>query len=237
MTTSIHSLELGTMDNFIHIIADNETRQAMVVDPAWDDVAILTYLQQHDLILVGILLTHTHHDHISSVDKILAKHTVPVYVSKEEYRLGLLRLKKVTHVADGETISLGNATITAMLTPGHTLGSLCYLVDNHIITGDTLFIDGCGRCNFLESNVDKMYDSMQRIKALPDDLTIYSGHHYGQQKTDTLGNQKQTNPYLLIDDKDFFVAFRMDLQAQYRSIPFVPSDKAEMAHIYQKHFT
>lgn len=235
MSVNIHTLSLGTMDNFIYIIEDEVTKKAMVVDAAWDADAILDYLYANDLILSGILLTHTHPDHTSAINAILENHDIPVCISQEEFHIGLFKLEQPTFVSDGEQIVLGEQVIDVIATPGHTVGSLCYHVGEHLIVGDTLFIDGCGRCNFVESDVNQMYDSLQRLKSLSDDTIIYCGHDYGQQSKDTLGNQKRTNPYLLIDDSNFFVAFRMTLQSKYRSIPFTPSSAEFMQTIYQTH--
>lgn len=235
MTITIHTLKLGTMDNFIHCIADTDNGEVMLVDPAWEADTILQLCDTHNYTLTGILLTHSHPDHVSAVAGILAQRPVPVYISRKEFRLGLVRLDNPTYIADGDTIPLGKHRIEVIETPGHTIGSVCFRIEKSLIVGDTLFIDGCGRCNFYESDVEQMWDSLQRLKQLPDDTVIYCGHDYGQQATDTLGKQKQTNPYLLIDDKAFFIQFRMDLQAQYRSIPFAPSSPEEMAAIYQQH--
>lgn len=236
MLTAIHTLALGTMDNLIHIVVDNDSTKAMVVDPAWDAPVILETISQLGCQPAGILLTHSHYDHLSAVNEILAVSPVPVYLTQREFRLGLARIKTPSYVSDGDILTLGRTRIEVLETPGHTLGSACYWVNSRkLITGDTLFIDGCGRCNFLESNVSSMFESLQRLKRLPDEVVIYPGHHYGQQKYDTLGNQKKTNPYLLINDQDFFIQFRMHLQAQYRSIPFIPSSPGEMQQIYQRH--
>lgn len=237
MTVSIETLSLGSMDNFIHIIVDNDSGEAMVVDAAWDAEAILAHCQARQLTLTGLLLTHSHADHTSAITQILQAYNIPAYISREEFRIGLARLKKPHFIADGDRITLGKSEIQVIATPGHTIGSVCYLADNQLVAGDTLFVDGCGRCNFIESDVNKMFQSLQRLKQLPDDTVIYCGHDYGQQKTDTLGNQKRTNPYLLIEDKDFFVEFRMNLQSQYRSIPFAASSADEMQRIYEQHMT
>lgn len=236
MLTAIHTLELGTMDNLIHIIVDNDSAKAMVVDPAWDAQVIAETIERLGCQLAGILLTHSHYDHWSAVDELLAAKPVPVYLTQREFRLGLARLKAPSYISDGDVLTLGRTRIAVIETPGHTLGSACYLVNSReLITGDTLFIDGCGRCNFLESQVNAMFESLQRLKRLPDEVVVYPGHHYGQKKKDTLGNQKKTNPYLLINDQEFFIQFRMHLQAQYRSIPFAPSSLVEMQQIYQRH--
>ncbi len=238
-TCIIKTLSLGVMDNFIHLIIDEESRNAFVIDPAWDSQAILDELENQGANLVGILLTHSHADHVSAVKDLLSVVQVPVYISQAEYELGYFKLGNQlatpTFVTDNQLLPLGESQVQVIATAGHTIGSVCYYIAPHLICGDTLFIDGCGRCNFAESDVDKMWESLQRIKSLPDDTILHCGHHYGQKKTDSLGNQKKTNPYLLIDNKDFFIDFRMNLQGQYRSIPFAPSSSVEMQEIMQIH--
>ncbi|PID64620.1 MAG: MBL fold hydrolase [Gammaproteobacteria bacterium] len=235
MTATLSFLRLGNLDNIIYFITDEATRHTFVVDPAFDVDAILTHLHSNQMLLQGVLLTHSHGDHISALLGLLKIHPVPTYVTREEFRLGRVRIKQPHYIAEGDTITLGETSIRVYETFGHTVGSICFHFDKALITGDTLFVDGCGRCNFYESNVEMMWDSLQRLKELPDQTTIYPGHDYGQRPSDTLGNQKKTNPYLLIDDKAFFMDFRMNLQAQYRSIPFSPSCAEEMQAIYRAH--
>lgn len=236
MSCFIKTLSLGAMDNFIHIIIDESSRAAFVVDPAWDADAILHALAEQQADLAGILLTHSHADHVSAVGALLAISDVPVYLSEAEYQLGKIRSITPRFITDGEKIPLGESDIQVIATPGHTLGGVCYYAQPHLICGDTLFIDGCGRCDFAESDVVKMWGSLQRLKTLPDETVVYCGHDYGEKPTDTLLNQKQTNPYLLIDNKAFFIDFRLNLQGQYRRIPFAPSSATEMAQIYQRHY-
>lgn len=236
----ITTLPLGAMDNLVYVVADTATRQAVFVDPAWDIEALQQCLTDNNYQLTGVILTHSHYDHISALPDVLARYDVPVYLSEAELSLGNVnkacdKSTRMTLIKDGDTLTLGDSRINVIETPGHTIGSVCFYVDNQLIAGDTLFIDGCGRCNFPESDVEKMWDSLQKIKKLPDDTIIYCGHHYGQQTTDTLGRQKHTNPYLLIDDKAFFIDFRQNLQSQYRRIPFVPSSHEEMQEIATKH--
>ncbi len=219
MASTITTLKLGKMDNFIHFITDNASKQTFVVDPAWDFQAIQRHLSDNAFVLTGVLLTHSHGDHISALSEVVDSYQVPTYVSENEYQLGRVKVPP-TFVKDQDSIALGESRVSVLATPGHTSGGVCYHVDNHLITGDTLFIYGCGICIFEESDVEQLWDSIQRLKTLPDDTLIYSGHDYATIKTDTLGNQKKTNPYLLIEDKPFFIDFRMQLQSQYRSIPF-----------------
>lgn len=232
---TVHTLKLGTMDNLLHILADQASGQALVVDAAWDAAAILQCLHDNQLQLSGILLTHSHWDHTSAVNDLLAIVDVPVYMSLVEHQLGLFDIQSPRYVGEGDEIAFGQHRIRVIETPGHTKGSVCYYVDEVLIAGDTLFVDGCGRCNFPESDIDSMWGSLQRLKQLPDSTMIHGGHDYGRKATDSLGNQKRTNPYLLIHDEAFFKAFRMDLQSNYRSIPFAPSSCDEVNQIAAAH--
>lgn len=232
----VYQLQLGPMDNFVHILANHQDGQAWVVDPAWDAPAIVDLLNQKQLNLTGILLTHGHADHISGVIPLLQQQTVPVYFNQKDRYLTQNMLPSNTHsIEDGDSINFANKIIKVIATPGHTAGSVCFYVDNTLIVGDTLFINGCGRCNFPESDVTAMFHSLQQLKTLPDETLIYCGHNYGNTAIATLAEQKQTNPYLLIDELDFFIAFRMELQAHYRSIPFQPSSMAELNDIKSRH--
>ncbi|MPV86711.1 MBL fold metallo-hydrolase [Ostreibacterium oceani] len=235
MTTTVFTFTVDGADNLLHIVADSACREAFIIDPAWDASAIIQQLEQYQLTPVGILLTHTHADHTSAVKPLLAKYDIPVYVSEAEYAVGRIHLDKPHWVRDGDCINLGAQKIEVIATPGHTAGGVTYKTNNALIVGDTLFIDGCGHCDFPDSDAHQLFDSLQRLKSLADALSIYCGHDYGQQPIDSLGRQKQTNPYLLIEDRAFFVAFRMHLQSQYRSIPFEPSSAEAMQQIYQRH--
>ncbi len=108
---------------------------------------------------------------------------------------------KTTHNQD---ITLGNETIKILHTPGHSPGGQCFYNAPHLITGDTLFVNGCGRCDLPGSDPEAMFNSLHEIIGkLPDDTIIYSGHNYGDPPTDTLGNQKKTNPYLKLEKEKF----------------------------------
>lgn len=232
---NVHQFMLGAMDNFIHVLVDTNNN-ALVVDPAWDAKAIQQFLSDNQLNLTAILLTHGHADHVNAVLPLLQYKNVPVYFNLKDNSLTQNMLP--THlesITDGDEIHFAGNNIKIIATPGHTAGSVCFYVDDILIAGDTLFINGCGRCNFPESDVTAMFHSLQRLKKLPDATRLYCGHNYGCATVDTLGKQKQTNPYLLIDEVTFFSAFRMQLQAQYRSIPFQPSSLAEINQIRARH--
>jgi len=204
----IHQYLLGKMDNFIYILVDESTNQAALIDPGWESEFLLMEIKKLKIKLSMILLTHGHFDHIQHTPHILEEIPVPVYISEKE--APSLSPDYVTHkTKDNDTIAIGDASIFCIHTPGHTPGGQCFHIEDHLITGDTLFIDGCGRCSYDNSNVHHMYESLQKIKALPLETKLYPGHHYGKTKTDTLTNQLQTNRFLKATSKEVFVRLRM----------------------------
>jgi hydroxyacylglutathione hydrolase len=98
---------------------------------------------------------------------------------------------------NGDKVDVGGLEVQLIHTPGHTPGSQCFLVDNRVVSGDTLFIDACGRVDFPGGNPEQMYYSLtQKLMALPDEMILFPGHNYAAQSQATLGEQKKTNPYL-----------------------------------------
>ena len=191
----IHFKEVGDMNNLVYILVDQETGKSAVVDPAWDMDFIQTTLKNKGKSFDMILLTHTHFDHINKLEQLLSYKEVPVYVSGYEKDWIPCQVNQLKFSNSGDRIHLGESTIHVFHT-GHSPGGLCFYVDHHLISGDTLFIDGCGRCSFQGSDPYKMYESLQLLKTLPDETIIYPGHHYGSSPTDTLEMQKQSNRYL-----------------------------------------
>lgn len=220
-------LKMVNHDNFIYVIADYEKNQALVVDPAWDGTRIKQVLKQENLQLNGILLTHSHYDHINAVDDLLTKQT-PLYLHQQEKQLWQDCPNQAILLQNNDQIPFGKHTIKVIHTKGHTQGSVCYKINNHLITGDTLFIYGCGRCDFVSSDVVSLYYSLQLLKSLPNEMQIWAGHDYGILKTDTLQNQKQKNPFLMIDNQADFIAYRQNLNSRFRTIPYKPMNIIEL---------
>ena len=208
MSILVHQLALGAMDNFVYVIEDDVSKSCAIVDPAWDVTAIIECIQSRDLELVYILLTHGHFDHTDGLADCLAYKEVPVYMSKQELPKLIPNQQNLIFTNDNDVIPFGSNRIKIMHTPGHSPGGQCFYIDDHLITGDTLFINGCGRCDLGGSSIDDMYESLERIKSLPDDTLIYPGHHYDDKPIDTLINQKKTNRFLLCQNKGEFIRKR-----------------------------
>ena len=209
----IEQIEIGSMANFTYIVGSRSTREVAIVDPAWDIEGLIKHLEERDYTLTAALATHYHPDHVGGgmgghsivgVAELMEHKPVKVYVHKHEAD----GMKKVTALSDsdlvkvdsGDTLDVGNVQIEFLHTPGHTPGSQCFRVRNTLVSGDTLFIDGCGRVDLPGSNSEDMYHSLQKLKSLPDDTLLLPGHNYGQVPNATMAETKTRNSYLSVQN-------------------------------------
>jgi hydroxyacylglutathione hydrolase len=194
---TIKQLKIGP-DNFSYVVYCPDKKDTLIVDPSYDASKALDFIKQNNLILKYIIITHYHFDHTKDIASI-KKAFSSVKIIASELDGKKLGEKADIFVTDGQKLKLGNINLQFILTPGHTLGGICVLVDDKsIITGDTLFIGDCGRTDLPGGNINHMYKSLQeKIKVLPDNIIVYPGHDYGEKPFDTLGNQKRKNKTLL----------------------------------------
>jgi len=219
MSSSLYfkQLEIGPMQNYVYLIGSTETRKVAVVDAAWEIDTIVNTATRDDMQITHAFVTHTHPDHvggafagveIAGVSELLEKCNVKVVVHKAEAEflkgLSAMDIIKADH---GDKISVGGVEIELMHTPGHTPGSQCFLVDGRVVSGDTMFIDACGRVDFPGGDAEQMYYSLtQKLMALPDDTILFPGHNYARLTHATIGAQKKTNPYLRFASLKHFLA-------------------------------
>ncbi len=186
MNLKIQRIVTGPLTENCWIIAA-ESGEAVVIDPGDDPTAI--YEATKDLKVTQILLTHTHYDHILGLASLVKKTDAPVAVHSTEAEIveqgkmnppqtgwNLSKVKVTTQLKDGDTIPFAGSEITILATPGHTIGSVCYLIDRHIFTGDTLFHEDHGRTDLPTGDMNAMRESLQKLCTLPPELVVHAGH-------------------------------------------------------------
>jgi glyoxylase-like metal-dependent hydrolase (beta-lactamase superfamily II) len=194
------------MVNFAYVIGDRETGEAVLVDPAYAVGDLVALVEEDGLRVTGALATHHHPDHVGGsmmgwslegVAELLGRGGGPVHVHRNEAEF----VQRVTGAAasdlalhdGGDVVEVGAVRIELLHTPGHTPGSQCFLVDGRLVSGDTLFLDGCGRTDFPGSDPAAMYDSLGRLASLPADTVVFPGHRYSAPSSATLGAVTTTN--------------------------------------------
>ncbi len=197
------------MINYCYIVVDKESKKALVVDPSWEIDKIVNKLNEENAQLTTILLTHSHEDHINLANELVNRFNANVYMSRKEIDYYGFKCRNLHALNDFDEICINKTKVSCILTEGHTAGGMCYLLQNCMFTGDTLFSEGCGICFCIGASAEKMYDSIQKIKKLvTDNVLIYPGHSYGIEPGKALGHLRMINVYLGIEDKKKFVAFR-----------------------------
>lgn len=216
----LKQLELGPMQNFVYIVADPVTRDAAVIDPAWEIDRIMEAIEQDDLHLKAALITHFHPDHlggnlmghhIQGAAELLERNLkIKVHIHKSEVefvgRIAGIPPSDLVGSDGSDELRLGEVSVRFLHTPGHTPGSQCFLVDGRLVSGDTLFIGSCGRVDLPGSDAAQMYDSLvNTLKRLPDDTVLYPGHNYAGRPTSTIGEEKRRNMCLRFDRLEDFL--------------------------------
>ena len=179
------------MVNFVYAIGDRTTGECLLVDPAYAVADLINTVAADGMRVTGVLATHYHPDHvggfmgnhmIEGIAALLEHVDCPIHVQRDEVPW----VQRTTEVGDdhlavhdpGDVVTVGTVEVTLIHTPGHTPGSQCFHVDERLVSGDTLFLDGCGRTDLPGSNPEDMYTSLQKLAAMPTDTIVYPGHRY-----------------------------------------------------------
>ncbi len=209
---SIYQVRVASFNciNYSYIIVDDLYKKAAIVDPAWELNAFTSRLEKLNVNVEAVLLTHSHYDHVNMVNQIVELYDSQVYMSKSEVDYYGFKCKNLNLVNNMDILRLGCTKISFLLTPGHTLGSMCFFLSDSLFTGDTVFIEGCGACNFGGGSAEMMYESIQKIKrTIPSYIRVYPGHSFGKSPGVELGSLMKENIYMQIDNKQIFVDYRM----------------------------
>ena len=195
------------MVNFVYLIGDRETGESVIVDPAYDIDALLEILEEDGMQCSGVLATHYHPDHVGGsmmgydiigVKELLEHVSVPIHAQKEEAefitKVTGIESKDVMEHSSGDIVTVGEIKIELIHTPGHTPGSQCFLVENRLVAGDTLFFGACGRTDLPGGDPAALYDSLHnRLSKVPDEATLFPGHLYSPEPMALMGQTRQQN--------------------------------------------
>ena len=194
------------MVNFAYLVGDRVTHEAMIVDPAYGVGELVDAAEADGMTVVGALASHFHPDHvggslfghqIEGIAELLARTSVPIHANRHEAAL----ICQVTGASvddvvghdSGDKVAIGDVEVELLHTPGHTPGSQCFLVGGALVSGDTLFLQGCGRTDLPGSDSSAMYRSLRQLATLPDDTVVYPGHRYSELPFDDMGRVRTTN--------------------------------------------
>lgn len=198
----IHSLQVGPIGTNCYLLCDEEAGVCAVIDPGGEAGRIRTAVENTGCKPCGIFLTHGHYDHTGAADELRTYWPeIPVYLNRRDcyegdaYALQLFpRLAgEVRDYDEGDTLTVGDLTVTVLATPGHSEGSVTLRCGDVLFCGDTLFAGSCGRTDFLGGSMHKMMASLRRLGGLEGDLKVYPGH----MEPSTLDRERRWNPYLL----------------------------------------
>jgi len=197
----VTQLEVGLLQNLCAILRCPETGEAAIVDPAWEVDRLLAAVAKLGARVTRILITHTHVDHVEGVAELVRETGARVAVAPREAAAlreaaGPGAALDIDDAADRRDIAIGRRGVRALATPGHTVGGVAYLADGFVVTGDLLFVGGCGRTDFPGGDTAAMWRSLQRLAALPEETRVYPGHDYGPTPTSTIAHELRSNPYL-----------------------------------------
>ena len=188
---------------YTYVLFDTTSREALIIDPVDEQIERdLAELRARDLKLVWTVETHAHADHITSAGQ-LAEHAGARTAAPQGCGIATAAVQ----LKDGDTLAFGGERIKALHTPGHTAGSMCYLWRDHVFTGDTLLVNGCGRTDFQSGSAEALYRSITQVLfALPDDTTVWPAHDYQGRTHSTIGDEKAANPRIAGKTSDQFIA-------------------------------
>lgn len=199
----IVQLDASEMDNYSYLVFCPETLQGAAIDPSMRPEVLIAEAEQRGVKLTLLLNTHGHQDHVAGNPQILALGDIQLAADPTDVPNPDIAL------SEGTKIPLGHGVIEVLQTPGHTPGSVVFKTGAKIITGDTLFVSRCGRADLPGSNVEDLYNSLQRLKNLPTETRVYPGHNYGPTPTSTIGWELENNDFLKCPDLPSFIKLRI----------------------------
>ncbi len=199
----VHTLPLGNYQTNCYIVCAENAKSCAVIDPGYQPERVLAKVKELGLTVDAVLLTHGHFDHVGGVEAIVTATNCALWMSESDwsqfpspvtayfYPLANCDFTEVQFCEDGEVIHAGGLTFEVLSTPGHTYGSVCFVCEDALFSGDTLFCRSCGRTDLPGGDWNTIQESLKRLSELPGDYTVYPGH--GEHTT--LSDERKFNPY------------------------------------------
>ena len=203
MKCKLKTIKSGMIGNNTYILSDEESKTAVIIDPAFAARDIINYVKEKDLRPAAIINTHGHFDHVTANQAVREEFDIPVYMHESDsdmikengvYRHDAEKAAKVDVLLHGgEKLKFGNIELDVLHTPGHSRGGICLLCDDAVFTGDTLFYHEVGRCDLEGGSLPQLLQSIrEKLLTLPDSTVVYPGH----DRSSTIGEERKNNPYL-----------------------------------------
>ena len=184
-------LSLGPMQNFVYLLVEEKSRDALVVDSGWETDPIVKAVDAEKAMVKYVVATHQHFDHTTSLGQLAERLGARVVAHVNS------PIKHDVSVEHGSELDLGGRRVKVLHTPGHTTDSICLYDGQEVFTGDTLFIGNCGRTDLAGGSAESLFRSLHEIiLALPPRTIVYPGHDYGDVPFRELGEEARLNPTL-----------------------------------------
>lgn len=191
--------------NFAYVVADEESLEGAVIDPSGMAGKILRFAEKEGIRILFVFNTHGHSDHTGGNEEIAER--TGARIARHPNSAGPSDLA----AGDGDVLNIGDLEARVIHTPGHSQDGLSVLIEKTLFTGDTLFINECGRTDLPGASSEQLWDSLfNKICRLDDDIEVYPGHDYGPLPHDSLGNQKRTNYTLEPRTVEQFIKFMLE---------------------------
>ncbi|MDD4689348.1 MAG: MBL fold metallo-hydrolase [Eubacteriales bacterium] len=191
---NVKRFPIGEYVENCYMLTTEESSEAILIDPGDGVQKVIDFANSQQLDIKTVLITHGHFDHTNGLKDLKNAFDCTVYMNKLDLPLVTDAHLVDEDVKDGDNFKLGNYTIKAITTPGHSLGGVCYICDNMLFSGDTLFKGSIGRTDLLGGNYDVLINSIEsKLFILPDEIEVFPGHGFSS----TIGIEKRTNPFFI----------------------------------------
>jgi glyoxylase-like metal-dependent hydrolase (beta-lactamase superfamily II) len=199
----IVQIAAGRMANFSYLLYCPVTRQGLAVDPSFEPQGLLDAVRRHGVELTWLVNSHGHHDHVAGNEEVLRATGARLAA----HPLAVAQADRV--LDEGSVLSVGEASLKVLHTPGHSPGHIVLHAPGALLTGDTLFVTRVGRADLPGSDPVALYHSLRRLAGFPEATLVFPGHDYGPRPFSTIGDERRHNPFLQCPDMASFLHLRM----------------------------